>query len=189
MCRRARCDTCVVHVGENFVKRLREGGKIHISQRMGKGEATVMLRIVVLIPFINLPFDNAILENDEICVIDEEVIDMPPDLRVIAGIDPIVRVHPKLHVVIVGVRSVEGQVRLRQGGGDVRVAAAVPLGKAQNRLPCAVFRDAEEKPRTGHQLGDGFIRRAQAGDKQIPRRFGKRRPNAVIEDFLCGHGA
>ena len=59
-------DTGVVHVGENFVKRLREGGKIHLSQRMGKGEATVMLRIVVLIPFINLPFDNAILENDEI---------------------------------------------------------------------------------------------------------------------------
>ena len=59
-------DTGVVHVGENFVKRLREGGKIHISQRMGKGEATVMLRIVVLIPFLNLPFDNAILKNDEI---------------------------------------------------------------------------------------------------------------------------
>ena len=59
-------DTCVVHVGENFVKRLREGGKIHLSQRMGKGEVTVMLRIVVLIPFLNLPFDNAILKNDEI---------------------------------------------------------------------------------------------------------------------------
>ena len=148
-----------------------------------------MLRIVVLIPFLNLPFDNAILENDEICVIDEEVIDMPPDLRVIAWIDPIVPVHPKLHEVIVGVRRVEGQVRLRQGGGDVGVADAVPLSDAQNIFFGAVFRDAEEKPRTGHQLGDGFIRRAQAGDKQIPRRVGECRPNAVIEDFHCGHGA
>ena len=74
---------------------------------------------------------------------------MPPNLRVIAGIGPIVRAHPKLHLVIVGVRSVEGQLRLRQGGGDVRVAAAVPLGKAQNVFSGAVFRDAEEKPRRG----------------------------------------
>ena len=114
---------------------------------------------------------------------------MPPDLRVIAGIDHRVLAQPKLHFPVVGVRRKEVQVRLRSSGDNIRVAAAVPLGNAQNALPCAVLRDAEQELRAGQELGDALIRRTQAGDKQIPRRISKRCSDAVIEDFFRSHGA